>query len=797
MLVPIKWLKEYIELDVSAQELADAMTLTGTNAEGVTQIADDIENVVVGKIVKIRQHPNADKLVICDVDVGNEILQIVTGAPNVALNQYVPVAVDGALLPGDIKIRKGKLRGELSQGMLCSAEELELARMGYMDDGVDGILVLDREYPLGMDIKDALDLDDEVIDFDVTSNRPDCLSMVGIAREAAVTLGTTYREPQIVLDKGIGNVDNEAKVIVDEPHLCSRYCARVVKDVKIGPSPRWMRRRLAAAGVRPINNIVDITNYVMLEMGQPMHAFDIDKVASNTIVVRKARKDEKLITLDGQERDLTEDMLIIADPEKAIGIAGVMGGLNTEITSETTNIILESARFDAGSVRLTSKALGLRSEASSRFEKGVDIVNVERAIDRAAQLIQLLDAGTVVEGKIDICNGDLGPRIIETKWDRINQLLGVELTADNIRDILESLSFEVEVKGDTLKVTVPSYRQDVMGMADLAEEVARIYGYDKIPMTLMENTIAQGSRTREQILTNRAKNVLAGMGLYEAITYSFVSPRIYGRIGFNPQEYPESVIIENPLGEDQSSMRTTLIPSILEVLSRNRSHRVDECKIFEISNIFIPRSKPMKDLPIERLTLCIGEYGSDLDFYSLKGQLEALFHVFGFADEIEFAPQSHPTFHPGRTAGIMLAGQKLGILGQVHPNICQTYNLDDNVLLAELDFALMLERAKTEKQYTKLPKYPAVTRDLAIVVDKKVLASNIEKTIKASGGQLLEKVELFDIYEGDQIPEGHRNLAYSLSYRAPDRTLKDSDINPIHDGIVEALETKFGAQLRK
>jgi len=797
MLVPIKWLKEYIKLDVSAQELADAMTLTGTNAEGVTQIADDIKDVVVGRIIEIKQHPNADKLLTCNVDIGKETLQIVTGAPNVASGQYVPVAVNGALLPGGIRIKTGKLRGELSQGMLCSAEELGLERMGYMDDGVDGILVFDREYPLGMDIIDALELEDEVIDFEVTSNRPDCLSIVGIAREAAVTLGTIYREPQIALDKGIGNIEDEARVIVEDPHLCSRYCARVVKNVKIAPSPRWMRRRLAAAGVRPINNIVDITNYVMLEMGQPMHAFDIDKVANNTIMVRKARKEEKLITLDGQERNLTEDMLIIADPEKAIGIAGVMGGLNTEITSETTNIILESAKFDAGSVRLTSKALGLRSEASSRFEKDIDIVNVERAIDRAAQLIQLLDAGTVVEGKLDVCSGDLEPRIIETKWERINQLLGVELTADIISDILESLSFKAEVKGDLLKVTVPSYRQDVIGMADLAEEVARIYGYDKIPMTLMKNTIALGSRTREQTLTNRAKDVLAGMGLYEAITYSFVSPRIYGKIGFKPQEYPESVIIENPLGEDQSSMRTTLIPSILEVLSRNHSHRIHECKIFEISNIFIPKSKPMTDLPIERLTLCIGEYGSDLDFYSLKGQLEALFHVFGFSEEIEFEPQLHPTFHPGRTAGVMLAGQRLGILGQVHPNICQTYNLGDKVLLAELDFGLMLKKAKTEKQYTKLPKYPAVTRDLAIVVAKNVLAGKIEKTIRATGGQLLEKVELFDIYEGDQIPEGHRNLAYSLSYRALDRTLKDSDINHIHDGIIQALETKFGAQLRK
>lgn len=797
MLVPIKWLKDYIDLDVSAQELADAMTLTGSNAEGVMRLAVDIEKVVVGKIIKVKQHPNADKLLICEVDVGDEVLQIVTGAPNVAPNSYVPVAVDGALLPGGIRITAGELRGEISQGMMCSASELGLAQLGYIDNGVDGILILHEEYPLGMKINDALELDDEVIDFEITSNRPDCLSMVGIAREAAVTLETSYREPEIVLDPGIGNIDDEAKVIVEDPHLCSRYCARVVKDVKIGPSPRWMRRRLAAAGIRPINNIVDITNFVMLELGQPMHAFDIDKVAQRTIVVRKAEQNERLITLDEQARDLTEDMLVIADPEKAVGIAGVMGGYNTEITPGTRNIILESAKFDGGSVRLTSKALGLRSEASSRFEKGVDIINVERAIDRAVQLIQNLDAGTVVEGKIDVCSDDLAPRIIKTQWKKINRLLGLKLDRDEICGILEALSFKAEIVGDSLKVIIPSFRQDVEGVADLAEEVARIYGYDRIPMTLMENSVALGSRTREQILTNKAKNVLAGMGLYESITYSFVSPKVYERIGFEPREHPETVIIENPLGEDQSSMRTTLIPSILEVLSRNQNRSIEVCKVFEISNIFIPKSQPMTELPIERLTLGMGQYGEDVDFYSLKGQLEALFSVFGFGDEIEFVPQLHPTFHPGRTAGVMLSGRKLGILGQVHPSVCQTYSLDDNVMLSELDFALMLEQAKTEKQFTRLPRYPAVTRDLAIIVNKKVLASSIEKLIVDSGGKILEGVELFDIYEGDQIPEGHRNLAYSLSYRAWDRTLKDTDINHIHDRIISALETKFEAQLRK
>lgn len=797
MLVPIKWLKEYVDLNITSEELANAMTLTGTNVEGITKLGEDIQNVVVGKILEVIPHPNADKLVICKVDVGKEVLQIVTGAPNVSEGQFVPVAVDGARLPGGIKIKKGKLRGELSQGMLCSAEELELDNYGHIDDGIDGILVLAKEYPLGMDIKDALELADEVIEFEVTSNRPDCLSMVGIAREAAVTVGTKYRLPEITVQAGSERSEDIAKVIIKEPELCTRYCARVVKDVKVEPSPRWMRRRLAAAGIRPINNIVDITNYVMLELGQPMHAFDLDKVADNTIIIRRAQEGEVLVTLDDQQRTLTEDMLVIADTEKAIGLAGVMGGFNTEITSDTRNIILESAKFDGGSVRLTSKALGLRSEASSRFEKGIDIINVERAMDRAAQLIQQLGAGTVLEGKVDVCIGSLEPRVIEVEWKRINSLLGVDMSIQEICSILESLSFKTLPKGDLLVVEIPTFRPDVEGVADLAEEVARIYGYDKIPMTLMENSIAQGSRTREQKLTDIAKKTLAGMGLFETITYSFGSPRVYGKIGYSPQEYPESVIIANPLGEDQSAMRTTLIPNILEVLSRNKNRSVEECRIFEIGNVFIPKSLPIEELPTETLTLGIGQYGDNIDFYDLKGQVEVLLDVFGLLEDSEFEPHTHPSFHPGRTALVRIDGRELGVLGEVHPVVCDNYDLNNGILLAELNFTLMLELAKTEKQFVHLPKYPAVIRDLAVIVDKGILASHIEKVIHRSGGGLLEKVELFDIYEGSQIPEGHRSMAYSLSYRAADRTLKDDDINPIHDRIVDALRKEFNAQLRK
>ena len=797
MLVPIKWLKEYVDISASTKELANAMTLTGTNVESIKELAKDIDKVVVGRILSINPHPNADKLVVCQVDIGNEVIQIVTGAPNVEEGQLVPVALHGALLPGGVKIKKGKLRGEVSQGMLCSIDELELTELGEIDDGIDGILILDEEYPLGMDIKEALDLDDEVIEFEITSNRPDCLSMVGIAREAAVTLKTSYSLPQIKLSRNIGHTLQEAKVIVEEPDMCPRYCARVVRNVKIGPSPRWMRRRLAAAGVRPINNIVDITNYVMLELGQPMHAFDLDKIQDKTIIVRRAREGEKLVTLDKQERILAEDILVIADTEKAIALAGVMGGYDTEVTPDTCNVILESATFDKGSVRLASKALGLRSEASSRFEKGLDISNAERAIDRAAQLIQELGAGEVVEGKIDVCNGSLEPRVLEVQWKRINALLGIDLEIEDICGILNFLSFKTEVKGDILVVEVPSFRQDVEGMADLAEEVARIYGYDKIPMTLMEGSRSQGTRTREQKLLDTAKRALIAMGLFETVTYSFGSPKVYGKIGFKPEEYHEVVTIANPLGEDQSAMRTTLIPSILDVLARNKSRSIEECKIFEIANIFIPKSIPIEELPIERLTLAIGQYGKGTDFYTLKGQVERLFDVLGILEDVEFAPHSHPSLHPGRTAIVKIEGQELGVLGEVHPKVCENYNLKTKIYLAELNFELMLKMARTEKQYVHLPRYPAIHRDLAIVVSKNVLASNIEKLIRSAGGDLLEKVELFDIYEGSQIPEGHRSLAYSLSYRAADRTLKDEDINPIHDRIVNALVDSFNAQLRE
>lgn len=797
MLISKKWLKEFVDFDISTAELADALTLTGSNVEGIDYLASDIKNVVVGKILEILPHPNADKLVICKVNVGKEDIQIVTGAPNIEVGQKVAVALDGAILPGDMKIRKGKLRGELSEGMLCSFEELKLDRFGSIDDEVDGIIVLDEKLASGLSIDEALELKDDVIEFEITSNRPDCLSLIGMAKEAASTLDLEYKDVKVELSKSGGEAQNFVDVLVDNENLCKRYCARVVKDIVIEPSPRWLRRRLAASGVRPINNIVDITNYVMLELGQPMHAFDLDKVEGGTIIVRDAKKDEKLITLDDKKRILDESMLIIADKNKAIGIAGVMGGLNTEITKETRNIVLESAHFDGGSVRSTSKKLALRSEASSRFEKGVDIVNVEKAIDRAVQLIEELGAGSVVEGKLDVLNTSLSPKIVEAKWARINELLGLELTADEIARILNSLNLKTLVDKDIIKVTVPSFRLDIEGVADLAEEVARIYGYDNIPNTLMEGSVAKGYYTDEQNMVNEVKETLVALGLFEIVTYSFYSPEVYGRIGYSKEDYPDTVRIENPLGEDQSAMRTSMIPGLLEVLARNKNRSIDDYKVFEIGNIFIPKSLPLKELPDEISTLSIGGYGDNFDFFELKGKLTYLFNEFNIGDKIEFKSSNHPSFHPGKTAMILLDGEKLGYIGEIHPKVCENYEIDSSIVLSEINFSLFLEKASLDKSYSQLPRYPAVERDLAIIVSKDIQFSKLLKIIKEKGVPFLSDVELFDIYEGKQIPEGSRSLAFSLKYRDPDRTLTDQDINPVHDAIIEALEKDLSADLRR
>lgn len=797
MLLPINWVKEYVEIDLNSRELADKLTMTGSNAEEVITLREDVSNVVVGKILSLEPHPNADKLVVSKVDVGGEIIQIVTGADNVAPGQLIPVALHGSKLPGGVTIKRGKLRGVESQGMMCSGEELELKDSDYPGAEVDGILILQENYPLGMDIKDALDLGGDVIDFEITSNRPDCLSVMGMAREIAVTTEKTWSMPEISVVPGVGSIEQELQVEVEDAHLCPRYLARVVKDIEIKPSPRWMRRRLATAGVRPINNIVDITNYVMLELGQPMHAFDLDQVEGRKIIVRPARPDETLVTLDDKHRKLTTDMLVIADVNKPIALAGVMGGANTEITDETNQIVFESALFQGASVRNTSKALGLRSESSSRFEKGLDINMAYTAVERAVQLVQELGAGTVVEGRLDVLGAPTQKRMLTIRWNQINQLLGLNLTAEQITSILTGLSLGVSVEGEIMTAVIPTYRNDIEGMADLAEEVARIYGYHRIPLTLMEGSAAKGARTESQKLVDRIKTELTGMGMYEVITYSFTSPNVYQTLGIkDADDYPAVVRIANPLGEDQSIMRTTILPEMLEVLSHNYNRRIENCSIFEINPIFLPKALPLTDLPDEVLTLAMGEYGDNVDFYALKGKIEALASLLGLDGKLTFQAAGHSALHPGRTAEVLLGGKSIGVFGQVHPKTAESYETDAKTVLGELNLQAMLDQAQTNKQYQALPRYPAVTRDLAFVVEKTVLAAQILKLIQKGGGSILEEVSLFDIYEGSQIPEGYKSMAYALSYRAPDRTLKDDEVNKAHQRIVTMLETELGAKLR-
>ena len=797
MLLPMNWVKDYVEVGEDTGTLGDQLTMTGSKVEEITTLRQEISNVVVGKILSVEPHPNADRLVVCQGDVGTETLQIVTGANNIAVGQRIPVAVHGAKLPGGVTIKKSKLRGVESYGMMCSGEELELKDSDYPGAEVNGILILKEDYPLGMDVKEALDLGGDVIDFEITPNRPDCLSVLGMAREIAVTTGKTWSMPEIALKPGAGRMEDELKVEVEDAALCPRYLARVVRDIRIAPSPQWMRRRLAAAGVRPINNIVDITNYVMLELGQPMHAFDLDKVEGRKIVVRTAVSGETIVTLDGKHRELKEDMLVIADTDKPIAVAGVMGGANSEITDETRQIVLESALFQGSSVRLTSRALGLRSEASSRFEKGLDINMARTAVDRAAQLIQKLGAGTVVDGYIDVLGASTDRKTITAKWNRINELLGLNLSAEVMKDILTRLGLEVTLDGDTLSAVVPTYRNDLEGVADLAEEVARIYGYDKIPMTLMEGSASRGTRTRKQNWIDAVKQALVGMGMYETMTYSFASPTVYQSIGMtDPRDYPAAIRIANPLGEDQSILRTTMMPSMLEVLSRNYNRRLEDCSIFEINPVFLPKSLPLTDLPDEVLTLAMGQYGADSDFYSMKGKIEVIAELLGLEHKISFRAVRHPTLHPGRAAEVRIGDQSIGVFGEVHPKVADNYQLDIRVMLGELNLAVLLDQAKTGCQYRPLPRYPAVPRDLALIVKKTVPAGQILERIRKAGGKMLEDVSLFDIYEGNQIPEGYKSMAFSLVYRASDRTLKDDEVNQVHKKILNALEREIGAKLR-
>lgn len=791
MNLSMKWLKEFVDVEVSPREYAEALTMSGSKVEGYTVENDGIDKVVAGKILSIEKHPDADKLVVCTVDVGAEDkLQIVTGAKNLAIGDLVPVATDGSTLPGGVKIKKGKLRGVLSQGMLCSLGELGLTKHDFPYAIEDGIFVLQEDCRLGQDICTAIGLDDVSVEFEITSNRPDCLSVIGLARETAVTFGTPLRLHTPVVKESGGNIAGELSVRMDAPDLCPRYMARVVKNVKIAPSPRWVRERLRASGVRPINNLVDITNYVMLEYGQPMHAFDYRCLAGGQINVRRAADGEAITTLDGAERKLTSRMLVIADAEKPVAVAGVMGGEYSGIADDTKTVVFESACFSGPSVRMTARDIGLRTDSSARFEKGLDAAGCAAALDRACELVELLGAGEVVTGVVDIDNSKKELRRIPLQPEWMRRFLGIDISAEAMSEILTNLGFGVE-NGE---VVVPSFRADVEHKADVAEEIARIYGYNNIPTTKIRGS-AQGKLTPEQKFEREISSTLLALSYDQILTYSFISPKYYDKIRL-PKDSPlrNSVKISNPLGEDTSVMRATAIPSMLEILSGNYQNRNLTARLYELATEYLPGEDGL--LPDERLRIVLGAYGGDMDFYTLKGAVESLLSALSVSGYEAVPEIGRPEFHPGRCAALTIDGAELGVLGEVHPKVLGNYDIDDRAYLAVLDFDTLFRHRQTERTYRPLPKFPAVTRDLALLCDIDTPVSLLQKAIAEGAGHLLEAVELFDVYQGKQIPDGKKSVAYSVTLRSSEATLTDQQTEKAVAKMISRLNA-VGALLRQ
>ena len=794
MLVPLKWLRDYVDIDIDTQEFADMMTMTGSKVEKVDFFGKETNGVEVCKILEIEQHPDADRLKVTKVEVANgEILQIVTNATNIKVGDFVPVARIGAVLPGDFKIKKGKLRGVLSEGMFCGAEELTIPSAFVEDHKKDGIYILDHQdsFELGMDVRDVLGINDALIEFEITSNRPDCRSIIGIAREAAVTLGKELKYPEIKVQA----CDEEMSFEIDiQTDLCKRYCGRVVKDVKVGPSPYWMQRKLIEAGMRPISNIVDITNYVMLELGQPLHAFDLDDIKYNKMTVKMAEEGEKFTTLDGVERTLTSDMLVIGNKDKTLDLAGIMGGENSEIKDTTTSIFIEGASFAKENIRATSKKLGLRTEASSRFEKGIDINLTEAAVNRACQLIEELGCGTVLNGMLDYYPQKEEVQKVTVNPVRINKLLGVNVPMDQFINILESLEFKCNlVSSEVLELEVPTFRLDITEDADILEEIARIYGYDNIPVASLEGNATAGVKTDKQKFIDNVKSNSIACGLNEILTYSFVSPRGVDKINLCADDEKRNFVkIMNPLGEETSVMRTTLIPNMLDVISTNISHKVEEVSAFECGNTFIPQ----EGLPIETKKYCVGMYGKEVDFFVLKGVVESILNNVGLKG-YEIEPETtNLTFHPGRCAKIVYNNIYIGTFGELHPDVIENYNLGQRVYVAEINIDTVFENLNLTKSYNPLPKYPSTSRDIALIVKDEVFVKQIEDIIKANGEDLVESYKLFDVYKGAQIEEGHKSIAYSITYRSKEKTLTDEDVAKVHEKILSELSEKLNANLR-
>ena len=794
MLLPIKWLKNYVDIDVDSRVLADGLTDSGSHVESINNRAAGLSNVIVGKIEKIEKHPNADKLVICDINVGAaDNITIVTGAKNVFEGALVPVAMVGATLANDLKIVSGDLRGVVSNGMLCSLEELGFPDSVIPKEAKDGIYIFNEELPLGTDCIELFELNEEVIEFEITPNRPDCLSIIGMARETAATFDMKLNSPEIKIETEVENISDYFNGISIETDKCKRFYTRVLKNVEIKPSPMWLQNALMAAGVRPISNIVDLTNYVMLEYGQPLHAYDLKDLSGERIIVRQATEGEVVKTLDGKDRTMTADDMLIADGEKAIGIAGVMGGFNSEVKPDTTTVVLEGANFDPKSVRLSAKRSNLRTEASNRFSKGIDANYAKTAVDRVCQLAEIIGAGEVVAGCSDVNNTEDTIKTVELRPERARMLLGVDLSDDTMVDYLNRLEIPSELVDGKIISQVPSFRIDITIEADLIEEIGRLYGYNNIESKAISGDMTRGRKPEYRDAMQKSKEVLKGIGYNELMTYSFISPKAFDKIELREDDSNRDYIkLLNPLGEEFSVMRTTLVPNILDVFQRNINRSVPEMFGYEFGNTF---QKTSEELPLELMKLIVGFYG-EKDFYFLKESVELVLDSLGVSGLRVERETENPLYHPGRCARLYAGDVDLGYIGEIHPNVLGNYEIKKKVYISELDFYKILEISNPVVEYTALPKYPSVYRDMAFVLDEDVLMSSVKDIATSISDELLEDFQVFDIYTGDQIEDGKKSIAFSLVFRAQDRTLVDSEINEITEKIIEKLQTELNAVLR-
>ena len=802
----LSWIKAYVpDLECTPQEYLDELTLSGTKVETFECLDKNLDKIVVGQIKKVEQHPDADKLVICQVDIGKETIQIVTGAPNVFEGAKVPVVLDGGMVAGGhdggplpedgIVIKAGKLRGVESNGMMCSIEELGSSRDYYPEAPENGIYIFGDDVEVGADAVEVLGLHDTVFEYEITSNRVDCYSVLGIAREAAVTFGKEFKAP-VVDVKGNGeDVNDYISVEVKDTDLCSRYCARVVKNIKLAPSPEWMQRRLAASGIRPINNLVDITNYVMEEYGQPMHAFDLDLIAGKKIVVARAKDGDEFQTLDGQIRKLDSEMLMINDAEKAIGVAGIMGGENSKITDDVKTMLFEAATFNGANIRKSAKRLGLRTDASGKFEKGLDPRNAIEAVNRACALIEELGCGEVVSGVVDVCEPLKDLNKIEFRPDRINDLLGTDVSADDMLDIFARLELSYDKASNM--ITIPSFRQDLEGIADLAEEVCRFYGYDKVPSTLPSGEATTGKVSFKQRIEQKARDIAEYCGFSQGMCYSFESPKVYDKLLIPEDDVlRQAITISNPLGEDFSIMRTISLNGMLSSLATNYNRRNKDVRLYELANVYLPKSLPLTESPDERMQFTLGFYG-DGDFFTMKGVVEEFFESIGMMDKVTYDPKAgKPFLHPGRQANIIYNGVLCGYLGEVHPEVADNYEIGTKAYVAVLDMPNIVPLATFDRKYTGVAKYPAVSRDISMVAPKEILVGEIEAVIRQRGGKILETLSLFDVYEGEQIKAGFKSIAYNITFRAKDRTLDENDITGAMNKILNGLEG-MGIELRQ